>query len=75
MSITTDAYTAATQTDPGQLSTLIRLALGAIAFALLAHTVFQLWEAHHSGELRGDQAGSYGTRALVLTLVLVVVLL
>lgn len=75
MSITTEAYVAATQTDPGQLAILIRLALGAIALALLAHTVYQLWEAHLAGELRDTQAGAYGTRALVLMLVLVVVLL
>jgi len=75
MSIMTEAYAAATQIDPGRISILIRLMLGAVAFALLAHTVFQLWEAHQARELSDAMAGAYGTRAVVLTLVLAVVLL
>lgn len=75
MSLMTEAYAAATQTDPARLGLLIRLVLGAVAFTLLGHTVLQLWEAHQAGELRGASAGAYGTRALVLTLVLAVVLL
>lgn len=74
MSLMTEAYAAATQTDPGQLALVIRLVLAAVAFALLGLTVLQLWEAHQAGELRGTTASAYGTRALVLTLVLAVVL-
>jgi hypothetical protein len=73
MSLMTEAYATATQTDPARLALLIRLVLGAVAFALLGQMVLQLWDAHQAGELRGASAGAYFTRALVLVLVLAVV--
>jgi integrating conjugative element protein (TIGR03758 family) len=75
MSTTTEAFEAATRTDPGAIEVTILMIVSAIALVLLAYVIGHLWQAHQDGELHGSRAGWYAAQAAVVILVLMGLLL
>lgn len=75
MSTTTEAFEAATYTDPGAVAATILMIVSVIALVLLAYVLGHLWQAHQDGELQGSQAGWNAALAAVVILVLLGLLL
>jgi integrating conjugative element protein (TIGR03758 family) len=75
MSAMTDAYAAATGTDPARMGPLVQAVVCVVVLALFAYLVLHLWAAHQEGQLSPTTAKTYGIRAAVLVLMFLAVVL